>query len=72
MALLGHVSAKMSLRYGRLFDQTVRAELDAWLRRSQASQPKTRSMIKYSRRTVIMPQLTNRHQPQLKACVMRL
>jgi integrase len=26
MALLGHVSAEMSLRYGRLFDQTVRAE----------------------------------------------
>jgi integrase len=26
MALLGHVSAEMSLRYGRLFDATVRAE----------------------------------------------
>jgi integrase len=26
MALLGHVSAEMSLRYGRLFDTTVRAE----------------------------------------------
>jgi len=26
MALLGHVSAEMSLRYGRLFDETVRAE----------------------------------------------
>jgi hypothetical protein len=26
MALLGHVSAQMSLRYGRLFDTTVRAE----------------------------------------------
>jgi hypothetical protein len=26
MALLGHMSAEMSLRYGRLFDTTVRAE----------------------------------------------
>ena len=28
MALLGHVSAQMSLRYGRLFDSTVRAEYE--------------------------------------------
>lgn len=28
MALLGHVSAAMSLRYGRLFDSTVRAEYE--------------------------------------------
>lgn len=28
MALLGHVSAEMSLRYGRLFDLTVRAEYE--------------------------------------------
>lgn len=28
MALLGHVSAEMSLRYGRLFDQTVRDEYE--------------------------------------------
>jgi hypothetical protein len=28
MALLGHVSAEMSLRYGRLFDQTVRADYE--------------------------------------------
>jgi integrase len=28
MALLGHVSAEMSLRYGRLFDQTVRTEYE--------------------------------------------
>ena len=28
MALLGHVSAKLSLRYGRLFDTTVRAEYE--------------------------------------------
>ena len=28
MALLGHVSAEMSLRYGRLFDATVRAEYE--------------------------------------------
>ena len=26
MALLGHISAEMSLRYGRLFDATVRAD----------------------------------------------
>lgn len=28
MAMLGHVSAEMSLRYGRLFDSTVRADYD--------------------------------------------
>ncbi len=28
MALLGHASAEMSLRYGRLFDATVRAEYE--------------------------------------------
>src|SRR5699024_12881964 len=28
MSLLGHVSAQMSLRYGQLFDTTVRAEYD--------------------------------------------
>jgi hypothetical protein len=28
MALLGHSSAAMSLRYGRLFDQTVRADYE--------------------------------------------
>lgn len=28
MALLGHMSAEMSLRYGRLFDATVRTEYD--------------------------------------------
>jgi integrase len=28
MALLGHVSATMSLRYGRLFDSTVRNEYE--------------------------------------------
>jgi hypothetical protein len=28
MALLGHMSAEMSLRYGRLFDTTVRTEYD--------------------------------------------
>lgn len=28
MALLGHVSAEMSLRYGRMFDTTVRAEYE--------------------------------------------
>lgn len=28
MALLGHVSAQMSLRYAHLFDSTVRAEYE--------------------------------------------
>lgn len=28
MAVLGHVSAEMSLRYGRLFDSTVRTEFE--------------------------------------------
>ena len=33
MALLGHISAEMSLRYGRLFDTTVRAEYERALDR---------------------------------------
>jgi hypothetical protein len=28
MALLGHISAEMSMRYGRLFDATVRARYE--------------------------------------------
>lgn len=36
MALLGHVSAEMSLRYGRLFDATVRADYDRSLARAKA------------------------------------
>jgi integrase len=35
MHLLGHVSATMSLRYGRLFDDTVRAEYDRALAHAQ-------------------------------------
>ena len=36
MALLGHVSAEMSLRYGRLFDSTVRAEYERALTAAKA------------------------------------
>lgn len=36
MALLGHVSAEMSLRYGRLFDMTVRAEYERALELAKA------------------------------------
>ena len=36
MALLGHVSAEMSLRYGRLFDTTVRAEYERALTLAKA------------------------------------
>ena len=36
MALLGHVSAEMSLRYGRLFDTTVRAEYERALELAKA------------------------------------
>jgi len=41
MALLGHVSAEMSLRYGRLFDSTVRTEYERALElaKRQAPQP---------------------------------
>lgn len=43
MALLGHVSAEMSLRYGRLFDSTVRTEyeraLDLAKQHAQQQQP---------------------------------
>ncbi|MBB5152853.1 tyrosine-type recombinase/integrase [Saccharopolyspora phatthalungensis] len=43
MALLGHVSAEMSLRYGRLFDTTVRAEYERALdlAKQQARTPTT-------------------------------
>jgi hypothetical protein len=37
MALLGHVSAEMSLRCGRLFDATVRAEYERALVQAKAS-----------------------------------
>ena len=37
MQLLGHVSAAMSLRYGRLFDTTVRAEYDRALTQAKAA-----------------------------------
>ena len=36
MALLGHVSATMSLRYGRLFDATVKAEYERALTAAKA------------------------------------
>lgn len=36
MALLGHASAEMSLRYGRLFDATVRAEYERALAQAKA------------------------------------
>jgi integrase len=36
MALLGHVSAEMSLRYGRLFDATVRADYEKALTLAKA------------------------------------
>ena len=43
MALLGHISAEMSLRYGRLFDSTVRAEYERGLElaKQQARTPST-------------------------------
>jgi integrase len=43
MALLGHMSAEMSLRYGRLFDTTVRAEYERALElaKQQAGTPAT-------------------------------
>ncbi len=37
MALLGHVSAEMSLRYGRLFDATVRTEYERALAAAKAN-----------------------------------
>ena len=36
MALLGHVSAAMSLRYGRLFDATVKADYERALQQAKA------------------------------------
>ena len=37
MALLGHVSAEMSLRYGRLFDETVRENYERALAQAKSS-----------------------------------
>ena len=42
MQLLGHVSAAMSLRYGRLFDTTVRAEYERALTQAKAGSPPRR------------------------------
>ena len=39
MALLGHMSAEMSLRYGRLFDTTVRAEYERALDLAKTTGP---------------------------------
>lgn len=39
MALLGHASAEMSLRYGRLFDSTVRAEYERALDLAKQNTP---------------------------------
>lgn len=39
MALLGHVSAEMSLRYGRLFDSTVRTEYERALELAKQHTP---------------------------------
>lgn len=36
MALLGHVSAEMSMRYGRLFDATVRGDYERALAQAKA------------------------------------
>ena len=41
MALLGHASAGMSLRYGRLFDTTVRREYDRALELAKTQAPRT-------------------------------
>src|SRR5674536_263240 len=48
MALLGHSSAEMSLRYGRLFDTTVRAEYERALAQAKAQtgpMPGTRTQL---------------------------
>ena len=48
MALLGHSSAEMSLRYGRLFDATVRAEYERALAQAKAQtgpMPGTRTQL---------------------------
>ena len=42
MQLLGHVSATMSLRYGRLFDATVRAEYERALTQTKAQSGRRR------------------------------
>ena len=39
MALLGHSSAEMSLRYGRLFDATIRSEYERALTKLKAEIP---------------------------------
>ena len=51
MALLGHVSAEMSLRYGRLFDSTIRAEYERALDLAKAQATQSDSTAGLPRRT---------------------
>jgi integrase len=66
MALLGHVSAEMSLRYGRLFDSTVRTEYERALDMAKARI----GPLPTGRRTLPLVDITNgdwRETPMIKA-----
>jgi len=61
MALLGHVSAQMSLRYAHLFDSTVRAEYERALNQAKTSigaMPTTTGKQRPTVRPAVNPQDT--------------
>jgi len=64
MALLGHVSAEMSLRYGRLFDQTVRAEYERALELAKA---RIGTLPQGPRRIPLHAEGDWRHAPAIKS-----
>ena len=64
MALLGHVSAEMSLRYGRLFDQTVRAEYERAL---ELAKTRIGPLPEGPRRIPLTADGDWRHAPAIKA-----
>jgi integrase len=64
MALLGHVSAEMSLRYGRLFDQTVRAEYERAL---ELAKTRIGPLHHNKRRIPVTGDGDWRHEPAIKS-----
>jgi hypothetical protein len=67
MALLGHVSAEMSLRYGRLFDATIRAD---YQRALELAKTRLGPVLPEQRTTLPLAEVTNggwRDTPLIKA-----
>ena len=67
MALLGHVSAEMSLRYGRLFDDTVRTEYERALTLAKQQPGPLPASIPAGRTTLPLPEGDWKQAPAIKA-----